>query len=52
MNTEFLLATGMASSASASAKLGRLIVRAAWLTKLVNEDGFFLLATKLPDLAC
>ena len=54
MNTEFLLATGMLSSASASAKFGKLIVSAAWLFKLVcgDKDGFFLLATKLPDLAC
>ena len=52
MNTEFLLATGKFSSASASAKLGKLIVRAAWLVKLVCDDGFFLRAIKLPDLAC
>ena len=52
MNTECLLAAGMFSNASASAKFGRLIVRADWLAKFVCDDGFFLLATKLPDLTC
>ena len=50
MKTEFLLAVGRFCSESASARFGKLSVKAAWLVKLVC--GFLLRAIKLPDLAC